>query len=83
MVNWSQRYRATGSVAPDWMGGHRKRMLEPHRAFIRERISQTSPARIHLGIASKPGLRFDPTFPLVSLGVVRQAGRLRTDIEFR
>ena len=38
-VKWSQRYRATGSVAPGKMGGHRKRMLEPHRAFIVERIN--------------------------------------------
>ena len=41
VVKWSQRYRATGSVAPDKMGGHRKRVLEPHRTFIKERISQT------------------------------------------
>ena len=41
VVKWSQRYRATGSVAPGKMGGHRKRVLEPHRAFIVERISQT------------------------------------------
>ena len=40
-VKWSQRYRATGSVAPGKMGGHRKRVLEPHRAFIVERIHQT------------------------------------------
>ncbi len=25
VVKWSQRYRATGSVAPGKMGGHRKR----------------------------------------------------------
>ena len=30
VVKWSQRYRATGSVAPGKMGGHRKRVLEPH-----------------------------------------------------
>lgn len=41
-VKWSQRHRATGSVAPARMGGHRKRVLEPHRAFIVERINQTS-----------------------------------------
>ena len=41
VVKWSQRYRATGSVAPGKMGGHRKRVLEPHRAFIVERINQT------------------------------------------
>ncbi|WP_155251883.1 helix-turn-helix domain-containing protein, partial [Bradyrhizobium japonicum] len=28
VVKWSQRYRATGSVAPGKMGGHRKPVLE-------------------------------------------------------
>jgi transposase len=46
-VKWSQRYRATGSVAPGKMGGHRKRMLEPHRAFIVERINQTPHLTLH------------------------------------
>jgi transposase len=35
---WSQRYRATGSVSPGKIGGHRRRVLEPHHAFIPERI---------------------------------------------
>jgi putative transposase len=47
VVKWSQRYRATGSVSPGKIGGHRKRTLEPHRAFIRERISQTSHLTLH------------------------------------
>ena len=46
-VKWRQRYRATGSVAPGKMGGHRKRILEPHRAFIVERINQTSHMTLH------------------------------------
>lgn len=46
-VKWSQRYRATGSVAPGKMGGHRKWVLEPHRAFIVERINQTSDLTLH------------------------------------
>ncbi|WP_352712727.1 hypothetical protein [Mesorhizobium sp. M0586] len=29
------------------MGGHRKRVLEPHRAFIVERINQTSHLSLH------------------------------------
>src|SRR5246127_3209011 len=45
--NWSQRYRATGSVAPGKMGGHRKRVLEPHRAFVLERIGQTPHLTLH------------------------------------
>ena len=47
VVKWSQRYRATGSVAPSKMGGHRKSVLEPHRAFILERISQTPHLTLH------------------------------------
>jgi len=47
VVKWSQRRRATGSVAPGKMGGHRKRLLEPHRAFIVERINQTSHLTLH------------------------------------
>ena len=47
VVKWSQRLRATGSVAPGKMGGHRKRVLEPHRAFILERIVQTPHLTLH------------------------------------
>ena len=47
VVKWSQRYRATGSVAPGKMGGHRRPVLEPHRAFIIERINQTSHLTLH------------------------------------
>jgi putative transposase len=46
-VKWAQRYRSSGSVAPGKMGGHRKRILEPHRAFIVERINQTSHLTLH------------------------------------
>ena len=35
VVKWSQRYRATGSVAPGKMGGHRKPVLEPRAARVR------------------------------------------------
>jgi transposase len=42
VVKWSQRYRATGSVAPGKMGGHRPVILEPHRAFIADRIKHTA-----------------------------------------
>lgn len=47
VVKWVQRYRATGSVAPDKMGGHRKRVLEPHRAFIAERMRETPHLTLH------------------------------------
>ena len=47
VVKWRQRYRATGSVAPGKMGGHRKPILEPYRAFIAERIKQTPHLTLH------------------------------------
>src|SRR4029077_19982454 len=47
VVKWSQRYRATGSGAPGKVGGHRKRVLEPHRAFVLERIGQTPHLTLH------------------------------------
>jgi len=47
VVKWAQRYRATGSVAPGKMGGHRKRLLEPHRAFIIKRIAQMPHLTLH------------------------------------
>lgn len=47
VVKWSQRFRATGSVAPGNMGGRRKRILEPHRAFILERIGQAPNLTLH------------------------------------
>jgi putative transposase len=47
VVKWSQRQRATGSVAPGKMGGHRKPILEPHRAFIVEAIGRTSHLTLH------------------------------------
>ncbi len=47
VVKWTQRYRTTGSVAPGKMGGHRKRVLEPHRAFIMERLGQAPHLTLH------------------------------------
>jgi putative transposase len=47
VVKWSQRQRATGSVAPRKMGGHRKRVLEPHRAFIVDRIGAVPHLTLH------------------------------------
>lgn len=34
-------------MAPGKMGGHREPLLEPHRAFIKERISQTPHPTLH------------------------------------
>jgi transposase len=37
-VKWSQRQRQEGSAASRRMGGYRKRLLEPHRALVVERL---------------------------------------------
>lgn len=42
VIKWHQRFRQTGSVAPDKIGGYRPILLEPHRDFIIERLKQTS-----------------------------------------
>jgi len=47
VVKWSQRYRRTGSVSPDRMGGHRPRVLEPYRDFIAERVRQEPHLTLH------------------------------------
>jgi transposase len=47
VVKWSQRYRATGSVAPGKVGGHRKSVLAPHRDYILERIAQSPHLTLH------------------------------------
>jgi len=47
VVKWAQRYRATGSVKPDKMGGHRKPVLDPHRTFIVERIERMPHLTLH------------------------------------
>lgn len=47
VVKWSQRYRATGSIAPGKIGGHRRRVLEPHRALIEDLIKQTPHLTLH------------------------------------
>lgn len=47
VVKWSQRYRATGSVAPGKIGGHRRRVLEPYRPLIEELINQTPHLTLH------------------------------------
>ena len=40
VVKWSQRFRATGSVAPGQMGGHRPRLIVgEHEAWLRARIA--------------------------------------------
>jgi transposase len=41
VVKWSQRYRASGSVAPGKMGGHRPVLLAAHRDFVHACFART------------------------------------------
>ncbi len=47
VVKRSQRHWATGGVAPGETGGCRRSVLEPHRDFSVERISQTPHLTLH------------------------------------
>ena len=38
---WVARYRATGSVAPGRIGGHRPWLLEPHRELVHRLVGET------------------------------------------
>src|SRR5205085_158145 len=40
VVKWSQRFRATGSAAAYWMGGHRPRVLAGQREWILARLAE-------------------------------------------
>jgi putative transposase len=47
VVKWRQRYRGTGSVSPNRIGGYRRPVLDAHRDFIAERIRQTPHLTLH------------------------------------
>ena len=47
VVKWSQLYRQTGKVTPGKMGGHRRRVLDPHRDFIAAKIEATPHLTLH------------------------------------
>lgn len=51
VVTWSQRQRATGSAAARPMGGHRKRLLEPHRELVIERLKAVSDLTLKVLVA--------------------------------
>jgi transposase len=87
VVKWSQRYRATGSVKPGQMGGHRKRVLEPHGDFIRERKDELAARGIHVShnavwlFMRREGLRFKKTLFALEQGrsdVARRRQRWRS-----
>lgn len=57
-VKWSQRHRATGSVAPGKIGGHRRPILrEQAKAFILSRIAENPDLTVRALQAEHFGMR--------------------------
>ena len=63
---WSDRLRTTGSVGPAKFGGHRRPILEPHRAWIRARLAEKPELTLE-------GLRAE----LAAIGVKASYGAVR------
>jgi len=73
VVKWSQRYRATGTAAAGKMGGHRKRLLEPHRELVLERMAAKPDMTIHELVVELAGYGIRTT-PVTAWRMVRSAG---------
>lgn len=59
-IKWVQRYRATGSVAPSQIGGHKPRVLRgEHRDWLLERAATRS-RRSALAPTASPGMSSRP-----------------------
>jgi len=75
VVKWSQRHRATGTAAAAAakMGGDRKRLLEPHRVLVLERMAAKPDMTIGDLVAelAEHGIK---TTPVTAWRMVRSAG---------
>lgn len=59
-IKWVQRYRATGSVAPSQMGGHKPRVLRgEHREWLLARTATDFTLRGLVAELSERGVRVD------------------------
>ena len=72
-VKWSQRLRHEGSAASRRMGGHRKRLLEPHRALVIERL-QAEPDMTVREMVAELAERGIASCPVSVWRLVRSAG---------
>jgi transposase len=60
VVKWAQRSRATGSVAPGQMGGHRPRVLVgEHREWLLRRVTQDFTLRGLVAELAARGVKVD------------------------
>jgi len=73
VVKWSQRQRATGSAAAKRMGGHRRRLLEPHRALVIERLAAVPDLTLK-ALVAELAERGIATCPVSVWRLVRSAG---------
>jgi transposase len=73
VVKWSQRQRTTGSAVAKPMGGHRKRLLEPHRALVIDRLKAVPDLTLKALVAALAE-RGIATCPISMWRLVRSAG---------
>src|SRR3977135_2719535 len=55
VVKWSQRFRATGSAAAYWMGGHRPRVLAGERDWLLTRLAEKPDLTLRAVVAELVG----------------------------
>src|SRR4051794_41833450 len=55
VVKWSQRFRATGSAASYWMGGHRPRVLAGERDWLLARLAEKPDLTLRAVVAELVG----------------------------
>ena len=55
VVKWSQRFRATGSAAAYWMGGHRPRVLAGQRDWLLARLAEKPDLTLRAVVAELVG----------------------------
>jgi transposase len=59
-IKWVRRFRATGSVAPGQIGGHKPRVLRgPHRAWLLERTARDFTLRGLVAELAERGVKVD------------------------
>ena len=73
VVKWSQRQRTTGTAAARPMGGHRRPVLEPHRAFLLERLAAV-PDLTMPALAAELAARGVAVHPVTVWRMVRSTG---------
>ena len=69
VVKWSQRFRATGSAAAYWMGGHRPRVLAGQRDWLLARLAEKPDLTLRAVVAELVGRGVPASYGAV-VGVV-------------